>query len=129
MSGPGQQPVQQVERCGVDPLQVVEEDDQRMRRLARGARRNAERRNRNRLRASVGSSGGGGACRPRISSISGITSASTPPFAPSASDRRARHGRQTVFALGQQLPHQAAERLRQRTVRNVADDLIELARR
>src|SRR5262245_23846890 len=122
----GEKPVQEVERRGVDPLQVVQKYNQRMFFPRECADETLE------------------DITEPISRFRWIQRRGWGLFADNQLDLRYDFGqhtsvraqrigkscapqRQTVFALCEQLPDQAPERLRECTVRDVPDDLIELA--
>ena len=127
MSAAGEQRLEQVQRRRVGPLQVVEEEDQRMVRAWR------------RPGGSSGRPGGSGSgSRPvparapaaggrGCAAISGTTSASTAAPAAERFGQPRPPGGDLRLVLGEQLLNQLPEGLEQRAVGN-PDDLVELAR-
>ena len=126
MSGTRQQGVQQVERGGVDPLKVVQKNDEGMFLLGDGAdealKNVAEpvlglgriERRRFGLFAEDQLDLRDHLCQYTAVATECGGNLGSPP-------------RQPILALREQLPNQASKRLRERAVRNIADNLIELA--
>ena len=123
----GDQVLQEVERRCIKPLQIIEEQRERV--LL--ARKHAEEAPENHLKAACASCGGRSATGgwvPMRSSSSGMRLTMSWPFGPSASLSAARHG-PLRLALGEKRAHEALEGLRQGGVRDVALVLVELAGR
>src|SRR6266496_2527178 len=121
-----QEPVQQVERRGVHPLQVVQKHDQRMFPPGEGADETLED-----IPEPIARLGGIERRRGRLFTDNQLDLRDHVCQHAAVRAQRSRQAsaplRKALFALSQQLPDQAAEGLRERTVRNVPDDLIELA--
>ena len=125
----GQQRLEQRQRGRVGPLQVVEEQHQRVLRPRDRGDEVLQHALEAVLRLDAAQRRRRGGCGPTMNSISGITSASTPPLTPSACCQRVAPVREPLLAFGEQLAHQRAEGLDQRTEGHAARHLVELARR
>ena len=77
--------------------------------------------------ASTPVSSAGAGCAPMMNSISGMTSAITPPLHAQRAGQRVAPGAEPGLALRQHLAHQAAKGLDQRAERHAAHHLVELA--
>ena len=121
-----QQPVQEVERRGVDPLQVVQENNQRVfssRECADEALKN--------ITKPISRFGGiqrrGRCLFPDNQLDLGYYLGQHTPVGAQRIGEAGAPQRQTILTLGEKLPDQAAERLRQRSVGDVPNDLIEFS--
>ena len=122
----GQQIFEQVECRGIQPLQVVEEERERMFRSCEYADEPPKDQLKTSLRFRGGSSGTGG-CSPMTCFNSGTRSTISSPFGSSASRSASRHLRNSSSSLLRSGRIKALKRLRQRGIRNVALVLVELA--
>ena len=126
--GVGHEVLEEPEARRVGPLEVVEEERERVLLPGEHADEAAGTRGGTGSAPRPAAARATGGCGPMTSSSCGITSTMSWPLIPRASSSRCRHAAIRVLALGEDLEHELPEGLDERGVGDVALVLIELAR-